>query len=269
MSIKQSIYILGISWLILSYANASAIDIKDLDKYSDHVIVENFGNQSPSQDINNIEKNTLMSIKTTYTTITTTGVSATWLQLNVITSSSSIISETNRDDVPTNTWYINQEKDELYKYISQYRKEKWLNILTVNKILENTAQKFAKHLSDKWILSHYDDNGKDAWYRIQLDGLKNSYRWEIAAASLTISWAIEAWFDSPAHLNIFNSTQYNSIWIGNYKWFWVINYYYDSSLSKKTSVKIAKTCISRNYKKVYNKKTKKNDFVKVSCKKYK
>lgn len=161
--------------------------------------------------------------------------------------------------------YINKSKKNLAEYITKYRSNNNLLILSYDVKLDLASQWFAIYLSETWLLTHYDDNWKDWSYRISQQWLPFSYRWEIVSSSIDFSWAIQSRKDSKWHRNIFNSNQYNSFWVWYYKWIRVVLYYYKKDLNKNiTTIKLTtKNCVARKYK--YIKKIK----TKVSCTKYK
>ena len=168
--------------------------------------------------------------------------------------------------------YINKTKKDLYNYISKYRLENNLTKLTINPKLDSASQWFAKYVSNTWILTHFDDNGNDWWYRISQQWMPLSYRWEIVSSSIDLSWAIESRKESKWHREIFNSNQYNSYGIWYYKWMRVVLYYYEKPIIKinnikTTTIKTSKICIKKITKKNWS-STKKKIYT-TTCIKYK
>lgn len=170
--------------------------------------------------------------------------------------------------------YINKAKKDLYDYISKYRSENNLTPLTINPKLDSVSQSFAKYMSNTWILTHFDDNWNDWWYRISQQWMPLSYRWEIVSSSVDLSWAIESRKESKWHREIFISNKYNSYGIWYYKWMRAVLYYYEKPPTVKntntntTTLKSSKVCIKKITKKTWSKIKKKNIYT-TTCIKYK
>lgn len=140
-----------------------------------------------------------------------------WVKLNVTDKKTSLKQAIHELSAPTPTpepepEFNNQEKDNLYKLINQYRESKGLRMLSINPYLERSSQAKLNDVKIKKYWSHEDPSGVMPWHFFKESGYYYTWAGENEAKGYnTAKDVLIAWENSPEHNRVLLDKHYTDM----------------------------------------------------------
>ena len=108
-------------------------------------------------------------------------------------------------------------ENEVLRLTNEFRLENGLKALSLDRNLDETANKHSKDMAMRDYFSHTGLDGSKPWERAQAEGYESGFVGEnIAAGQRSAQAVVEGWKNSPGHRANMLNAQYNEIGIGHY-----------------------------------------------------